>query len=133
MGGLAFGVLPDTHNARILCCQPIHHVLWLSDTQNFPGGTMYAAIRKYQFNPASVDEINRQINDGFLPIISQSPGFIAYYWIYEGNGIGASFGLFTDEAGAVASSELAADFIQKNMASLLGKPEIVKGEVMVSS
>jgi hypothetical protein len=93
---------------------------------------MYAAIRKYQFNPADSDEIARQINEGFLLLVRQTPGFIAYYWVYQGDGVGASFGLFNDQAGADASIRAAADFVKANLAGLLGAPEIVKGDVLAT-
>ncbi len=46
---------------------------------------MYAAIRRYEIpNPDAVDELTRHLNEGFLPLISEVSGFIAYYAVYEG-------------------------------------------------
>ena len=40
-------------------------------------------------------------------------------------------GIFEDEAAADESLRIAADFVSENLASLLGKPEIIRGEVRV--
>ena len=90
---------------------------------------MYAVIRRYRFDPNANEEINRQVKEGFVPLIRKAPGFVAYYWLNTGEGEGASFSVFQDKAGAEESVRLAADFVQQHLASLLGKPEITPGEV----
>jgi hypothetical protein len=40
---------------------------------------MYIAVRRYKINPGSFDEIVRRANEGFMPLISQIPGFMAYH------------------------------------------------------
>ena len=94
---------------------------------------MYSVIRKYQFDPSASQEIAQKIQDGFVPLLRQTPGFVAYYWLDTGQGQGASLGVFQDEAGADESVRIAADFVKENLASLLGKPEITKGEVRAHS
>lgn len=54
---------------------------------------------------------------------------MAYYWVDAGVGKGASLGAFKDQAGAEESVRIAADFVQKQLASVVGKPELLKGEV----
>lgn len=91
---------------------------------------MHSVIRKYQFDAKNSAEIDRLIRDGFIPIVQKAHGFLGYYWLNTGNGQAASVGIFEDEAGAEESIRLAADFVQKNnLAALLGKPEIIKGQV----
>ena len=46
---------------------------------------MYASIRRYQVDSSNVDEIIRQVNEGFVPIISSVTGFIAYQAIDAGD------------------------------------------------
>jgi hypothetical protein len=94
---------------------------------------MYSVIRQYQFDPNAGDEIARKIQDGFIPLLRQTPGFVAYYWLDSGEGRGASFGVFENQAGADESVRIAADFVRENLANLLGKPEIAKGEVRAHS
>ena len=90
---------------------------------------MYAVIHRYQFDPKESEEINRQVQEGFVPIIRTASGFVAYYWLDTGEGAGASLSVFEDKAGAEESVRLAADYVQKHLAALLGKPSITQGEV----
>jgi hypothetical protein len=90
---------------------------------------MHAAIRQYQV-AGSVDEVIREINEGFLPIIKDASGFQAYYALDAGLGRLATVSVFEDRAGAEESTRMAADYIRENMASLLPEPpEVLQGEV----
>ena len=77
---------------------------------------MHAAVRIYQVDPGSVDEFKQLVNETFLPIIKEAPGFQAYYSLDTGDGRIASVSVFDDRAGAEASTKMAADNIRKNMA-----------------
>ncbi len=94
---------------------------------------MHAAIRQYQVDPGSVDEIIRGVNEGFLPIIKDVYGFQAYYALDAGGGRLATVSVFEDRAGAEESTRMAADWIRQNMASLLpNPPEVLEGEVFAN-
>ena len=47
---------------------------------------MYATVRRYEgvTNPR---EAGRRVDEGFVPLISQIPGFVAYYWVDAGGGV----------------------------------------------
>ncbi len=90
---------------------------------------MYAVIRRYQFDPGASEEINRQVRAALVPLIRNTPGFVTYYWLDTGAGEGASLSVFQDRSGAEESVRLAADFVQQHLASLIGKPEIIQGDV----
>ena len=93
---------------------------------------MHAAMREYQVDPGSVDEITRGVNEGLLPTIKEVYGFQAYYVVDAGGGRIASVSVFEDRAGAQESTRLAADWIRENMASLFpNPPEVLQGEVVV--
>ncbi len=94
---------------------------------------MYVSVRRYEMDPAAVDELMRRVEEGFAPIISKAPGFIAYYASDAGGGgVVASISIFTDQAGAEESTRLAADYVRANLASLVpNPPEISAGEVKV--
>ena len=93
---------------------------------------MHAAMRQYQVDPGSVDEITRGVNEGLLPIIKDVYGFQAYYAIDAGGGRMATVSVFEDRAGAEESTRMAADYIRQNMASLFpNPPEVLQGEVVV--
>jgi len=93
---------------------------------------MYASVRRYEgVDPGSVEEIVRRVEEGFVPIISKAPGFIAYYAVNVGEGVTASITVFEDQAGLEESNRMAADWVKENLASLLpNPPEITAGEVV---
>jgi hypothetical protein len=83
-------------------------------------------------DPGSVDELMRRVNEGFVPIISKGPGFLAYYAVNAGGGVVASISIFETQAGAEESNKMAASWVKENLASLLPTPpEITAGEVGV--
>ncbi|MEU6446592.1 hypothetical protein [Streptomyces sp. NPDC046979] len=94
---------------------------------------MYAAVRRYEgvTDPA---EAARLVNEGFVPLMRQVSGFVAYYWIDAGDGVMVSTSVFQDRAGADASISSAADFVRDNLASLLpNPPQVMAGEVVASA
>jgi hypothetical protein len=93
---------------------------------------MHVAIRRYKLNePGSVDEVLRRVNEGFIPIIEDAPGFLAYYALDSGGGTITAVSVFEDlELGVEESNRRAADWIRQNLASMLpDPPEIISGEV----
>jgi hypothetical protein len=92
---------------------------------------MFAVIRHYQFDPKNSAEIDREVREGFVPLIRKAKGFVRYYWLDTGKGEGASFGIFHDKAGADESVHLAADFVRDHLSRLIvSKPEIIEGPVV---
>jgi hypothetical protein len=104
-------------------------------------------------DPASGDEVMRRVNEGFIPIIKDADGFLAYYALEAGAGEIATVSVFEDQAGAEFSGidrggtralarwgklergvkesvRIAADWVRQNLAALLpDPPEIIAGEV----
>jgi len=76
-------------------------------------------------------EAGRRVNEGFLAIISNVPGFVAYCWADAGSGVMISTSIFENQSGAEESTKRAADYVREKMASLLPKPpQITAGEVV---
>jgi hypothetical protein len=91
---------------------------------------MFAVIRHYHFDKKNSAEIDRLIQEQFVPIIRKAKGFVRYYWLDTGNGEGASFGVFKNKDGADESVALAAEFVRTQMAQLLRqKPEVIEGSI----
>ena len=91
---------------------------------------MFAVIRHYHFDKKDSVEIDRLIQEQFVPLIRKGKGFVRYYWLDTGNGEGASFGVFKNKEGADESVALAAEFVRTKMAQLLRqKPEIIEGPI----
>ncbi|WP_326601051.1 hypothetical protein OG930_44465 [Streptomyces sp. NBC_01799] len=94
---------------------------------------MYAVVRRYEgvTDPA---EAGRQVNEGFLPLLRQVRGFVAYYWVDAGGGVMVSTSVFQDPSGAEESTDRAADFVRDRLASLLpSPPQVTAGEVVAHS
>jgi hypothetical protein len=91
---------------------------------------MYVAVRQYQTKAGSIDELARRAQQGFVPLMSQVPGFVAYYGVDAGNNVIVTISIFQDQAGAEESNRRAADWVKQNLAELVqGPPEITAGEV----
>ncbi|MGW2960763.1 hypothetical protein ACWDGI_20105 [Streptomyces sp. NPDC001220] len=93
---------------------------------------MYAVVRRYEgvTDPA---EAGRRVDEGFVPILRQVPGFVAYYWIDAGGGVMVSTSIYEDQAGADESVKRAVDFVRESLASLLpNPPQITAGQVVAA-
>ncbi|KOU19439.1 hypothetical protein [Streptomyces sp. WM6368] len=94
---------------------------------------MYAAVRRYEgvTDPA---EAGRLVDEGFVPIMRQVPGFVAYYWVDAGGGVMVSTSVFRDRAGIDESIARAAQFVRDNLARFLpNPPQVTAGEVVASA
>jgi hypothetical protein len=91
---------------------------------------MYATVRRYD-GVTDIHEATRRVNEGFIQIVSEIPGFVAYYLIDAGGGVLTSVSIFQDRASAEQSNARASDYVRKNLASVLpNPPQITAGEVV---
>ncbi len=91
---------------------------------------MYATVRRYE-GVSDPSEAGRRVAEGFVPIISEVPGFVAYYWIDAGDGVMLSTSVYETQDGAEQSNSKAAEWVKQNLASLLpNPPQITAGEVV---
>ena len=91
---------------------------------------MYATVRRYE-GVSNPTEAAQRVNEGFVPLISQIPGFVAYYWVDAGSGVMISTSVFQDQASAEESNRRAADYVRQNLVSLLpNPPQVTAGEVV---
>jgi hypothetical protein len=94
---------------------------------------MYAVVRRYDGvrDPA---EAGRRVQEGFVPLIREVPGFVAYYWVNAGGGVMYSTSVFQDQAGEEESTKRAEEYVRDNLASLFPHlPQVTAGEVVASS
>ena len=94
---------------------------------------MYAVTRKYQFGPGASAEIAKHVQDGLIPLLRQTPGFVAYYWVDGAEGQGISLSVFENQSGVDESVRLAGEYVKEHLAAILGTPEITKGDVRAHS
>jgi hypothetical protein len=92
---------------------------------------MYVSIRRYGLlTREPVKEVLQGVREGFLPIIRDQPGFLAYYSIDSGGGTLTSISIFEHRAGAERSNRIAENWIGKNLTNTLPtSPEMIVGEV----
>ena len=93
---------------------------------------MYVTIRRYEGVSDSAEAI-RRINEGFLPLVSQIPGLVAYYCVDATAGVIISTSVFQDQASAEESNKKAADYVLENLKPMFpNPPQITAGEVVAS-
>ncbi len=68
---------------------------------------MYAVSRRYRFDPANSEKIDHEIQESFVPLLKRAPGFVAYYWLDNGNGVGESMTVLESKAGVEGSVSVA--------------------------
>ena len=91
---------------------------------------MYTTVRRYE-GVSDVREATRRVNEGFIQIVHDIPGFVAYYWVDAGGGVMISVSVFQDRASAEESNARAAGYVRENLASVLpNPPQITAGEVV---
>jgi hypothetical protein len=91
---------------------------------------MFAAIRRYHIDPDSLDEVVRQVNEGFVPLISDMPGFVVYVALNAGQGEYGTVSVFEDQDRAEESNRIAEEWVKENLGDLLPSPDYAAGEVV---
>jgi hypothetical protein len=80
---------------------------------------MYIAVRRYE-GVSDSQKVKQLVDEGFVPIISEMPGFVAFYWVDAGDGVVAS------------TSVKAREFLAEHLAPLMpNPPQVTAGEVGV--
>jgi hypothetical protein len=93
---------------------------------------VYAAIRRYQVDPAVVDEVIQHVDEEFLDMLSKAPGFVSYYLVDSGDGVLTTISVFLEQEQAEASTKMAADWVQEHLARFVKEPpQVTTGSVRV--
>ena len=91
---------------------------------------MYAAVRRYE-GVTDPSEVARQVDEGFIPIISEMPGFVAYYFVDAGDGVMVATSVFEHKDAEEQSNWRAGQFVAQHLAPLLpNPPQITAGELV---
>ena len=98
-----------------------------------PDASAYIVIRRYQLVPdAAMDDLVERVNEGFVPIVRQIPGFQEYIFVDAGDGAHLTISLFDDPSGAEQSTQNAAAWAAEAVAELIeGPPEVTTGWVRI--
>ena len=93
---------------------------------------MYIVLRQYKVDPNAVGEIVRRAREGFVPLVSAAPGFVAYSLTDLGAGNIGTVSHFENRAGAEESVRQAASWVKEHLAALApNPPQVTSGEVSV--
>src|SRR6476646_11819719 len=93
---------------------------------------MYGAIRQGKAKSGMAEELAVRVKEGAIPIISDVPGFRAYYVIYAPDDTVTAISIFDNYAGAQESNRRGLAWIEQNLAPLLTAPATeVDGQVIV--
>ena len=95
---------------------------------------MFAAIRYYQADPPSIDEVVRRVQEEFVPLIRDMRGFVSYFILVpsEREEDIVSVSVFEDQQSAEESNRKAAEWVAHNLSELLRPtPEFASGQVVV--
>jgi hypothetical protein len=94
---------------------------------------MYASVRSYRSDPATMDELLRIADETFVPRVSGMEGFCGYQMVDDGNGRLMTISCFETQGQAEASVEAAAEFVKQDLADYdIERLDAVSGDVRVS-
>ena len=93
----------------------------------------WLTVRRYE-GVTNTKEAARVVGEGFVPLVSKLPGFIAYYIVDAGNDIMISVSVYTNKKAEEESNNVAADFVKEHMPHLYpNPPRITAGHVVAMS
>ena len=97
--------------------------------------SLFASVRIYDDqNMETVAETNARTRDIFLPALRETAGFFSYYVMNDGDDVVAAFNVFESEEAALASNDMAAEFVAEHLAEFdLGTPARISGQVSVAA
>ena len=91
---------------------------------------MYVAVRRFEGvrDPQKVAQV---AEEGFVPIISDLPGFVAHYTVDAGDGVMVGISVFEHKAAEEESTFLAGEFVAEHLEPLMpNPPQVTAGEVV---
>ena len=95
---------------------------------------MYKAVRTYTLLSGSSEEFLLRVEESFVPLISQLPGFIAYDTYHIGNDQVITISTFDTQGGAEESILLALLWVQEHCAEFMqGLPRLIVGQMPTTS
>jgi hypothetical protein len=90
---------------------------------------MYAAVRRFE-GVTDTQKVVQVAEEGFVPIISEMPGFVAYYLVDAGDGVTVSTSVFENKDAEEQSTFRAGEFVAEHLEPLMpNPPQVTAGEV----
>jgi hypothetical protein len=92
---------------------------------------MYTVIRTY--TTSDPREVTRLVQQEFVPIVKDLPGFIGYYLVDAGDGKIASITVCDEREDVEESTKRAAEWVRDRLSALITSgPEVIMGDTVVS-
>lgn len=103
-----------------------------SDAAPIPSTNWYSAIRRYQLTSSTIGTIEQQLKTGYVPQISQQPGYVEYFAVQSGtnNDVLTTVAVFTSKAQFDAADQALGTWVSQNLANLPNPTETTKGDVV---
>ena len=91
---------------------------------------MYVAVRRYE-GVSDSHKVARLVEEDFVPVISEMPGFIAYYCVDAGDGVTVTTSVFEHKDAEEQSNYRAGEFMAEDLGRLApNPPQVTAGEVV---
>ena len=92
---------------------------------------MYVAVRRFE-GVRDSQKVAQVAKEGFVPIISEMPGFVAHYTVDAGDGVIVGISVFEHKAAEEETTFVAGEFVEEHLLPLMpNRPQITAGEVVV--
>jgi hypothetical protein len=75
---------------------------------------MYVAVRRFE-GVTDSQKVAQVAKEGFVPIISDLPGFVAHYTVDAGDGVMVGISVFEHKAAEEESTFLAGEFVAEHL------------------
>jgi hypothetical protein len=93
---------------------------------------MYVAVRRYE-GVTDAQKVAQVAQEGFVPMISEMPGFVAYYMVDAGDGVLVTTSVFEHKDAEEQSTFRAGEFVAQNLSPLIpNPPQVTAGEVIAT-
>lgn len=92
---------------------------------------MFAAIRYYRTDLEAIESVVQRVKEGFVPVIRDTPGFVAYFVLTTRQDEIISVSVFEEQQSAEESNKKAEEWVRQNLTELLPSPEFADGRVVV--
>ena len=91
---------------------------------------MYVAVRRYE-GVTDSKKVAQLVEEDFLPVISEMPGFVAYYCVDAGDGVMVTTSVFEHKDAEELSTFRAGEFVAQDVGQLApNPPQVTAGEVV---
>ena len=91
---------------------------------------MYVAVRRYD-SVSDSQKVARLVEEHYVPIISEMPGFVAYYCVDAGDGVMITTIVFEHKDAEEQSTFRAGKFVAEDLGPLSpNPPQVTAGEVV---